>query len=342
MDKISVIVPVYNIQDYVEKCVKSIMKQTYKNLEIILVDDGSKDNAGNICDELAKKDERIQVIHKVNGGLSSARNAGMKVATGEYICFVDGDDCIREDYCEVLYNALIKTKSEISAVAYKEIKNSKARIYNSAARAKKEFDDKCTVYDGDEIIIQFLHWKNFRIAWNKLYKAEILKDQWFKEGATFEDMYFNYKVLSKVNRVAYVNSPCYYYIRRDGSISTTYSEKNLHDFAEAIIDVFDEAREKYPQLNKHTYYALLQWVTSLSLKYVTTNQKFPKVIKKSDYIFKELDAYTDENDLEFIEMLSKWEKACLYAMNYDKEMFYTILIKYQKMQEEELNKKNIE
>ena len=137
MEKISIMVPVYNIEEYIEKCVKSITKQTYKNLEIILVDDGSKDNAGNICDELAKKDERIQVIHKVNGGLSSARNAGMKVATGEYICFVDGDDCIREDYCEVLYNALIKTKSEISAVAYKEIKNSKVRIYNSAARAKK-------------------------------------------------------------------------------------------------------------------------------------------------------------------------------------------------------------
>lgn len=342
MDKISIIVPVYNIEEYIEKCVKSIMKQTYKNIEIILVDDGSKDNAGNICDELSKKDERIQVVHKVNGGLSSARNAGMKKATGEYICFVDGDDCIREDYCEVLYNALKETKSDISAVSYKEIKNSKARIYNSAARAKKEFDDKCTVYNGDEIIVQFLHWKNFRIAWNKLYRADILKNQWFKEGATFEDMYFNYKVLANVKRVAYVNSPCYYYIRRDGSISTTYSEKNLNDFAEAIIDVYSEAKENFPQLNRHNYYALLQWVTSLSLKYVTTNQKYPKVIKKSDLIFKELDSYTDQNDLEFIEMLSKWEKACLYAMNYDKEMFYTILIKYQKMQEQELNKKNIE
>lgn len=341
MDKISIIVPVYNIEEYIEKCVKSIMKQTYKNIEIILVDDGSKDNAGNICDELAKKDERIQVVHKANGGLSSARNAGMKHATGDYICFVDGDDCIREDYCEVLYNALIETKSEISAVAYKEIKNSKARIYNSAARAKKEFDDKCTVYNGDEIIVQFLHWKNFRIAWNKLYRADILKNQWFKEGATFEDMYFNYKVLSNVNRVAYVNSPCYYYIRRDGSISTTYSEKNLNDFAEAILDVYKEAKEKFPQLNRHIYYALLQWVTSLSLKYVTTNQKYPKVIKKSDVIFKELDTYIDENDLEFIEMLSKWEKACLYAMNYDKEMFYTVLKEYQKIQEE-LNKNKIE
>ena len=342
MDKISIIVPVYNIEEYIEKCVKSIKKQTYENLEIILVDDGSTDTAGKICDELAEKDKRIKVIHKKNGGLSSARNEGMKNATGKYICFIDGDDYVREDYCEVLYNALINNNADISAVSYKEIKNSKTRIYNSAARSKKEFDDKCTMYSGDEIIIQFLHWKNFRIAWNKLYKAEVIRNQWFKEGATFEDMFFNYKVLSRIQRLAYVNSPCYYYIRRDGSISTTYSEKNLNDFAEAIIDVFNGVKERFPQLNKHNYYALLQWLTSLSLKYVTTNQKYPKVIKKSDFIFNELNTYIEENDNDFLLMLSKWEKACLYAINYNKEMFYTILIKYQKMQEEELEKKKIE
>lgn len=342
MDKISIIVPIYNIQEYLEKCVKSIQKQTYKNLEIILVDDGSTDNSKKICDELVLKDERIKVIHKKNGGLSSARNEGMRNATGDYICFVDGDDYIREDYCEVLYNALIETKSDLSAVSYKEIKNGKTRIYNSAARSKKEFDDKCTVYNGDEIIIQFLHWKNFRIAWNKLYKAEIIKNQWFKEGATFEDMFFNYKVLSQTKRLAYVNSPCYCYIRRDGSISTTYSEKNLNDFAEAIIDVFSGVKEEFPQLSNHNYYALLQWLMSLSLKYVTTDQKYPKVIKKSEIIFKELNEYIDKNDIEFLQMLSKWEKACLYAINYNKEMFYTILKKYQKMQEEELERKKIE
>ena len=338
MDKISIIVPVYNL----EKCIESIRKQTYKNLEIILVDDGSKDNSGKICDEIATKDERIKVIHKTNGGLSSARNEGMKKTTGNYICFIDGDDYVREDYCEILYNALIENKADISAVSYKEIKNSKTRIYNSAARSKNEFDDKCTVYNGDEIIIQFLHWKNFRIAWNKLYKAEILKNKSFKVGATFEDMFFNYNVLSNSNRLAYVNSPCYYYIRRDGSISTTYSEKNLNDFADAIIDVFNGIKENYPQLHRHNYYALLQWLTSLSLKYVTMNERYPKVIKKSNIIFNELIEYIEKNDLDFLQMLSKWEKACLYAINYNKEMFYTVLKEYQKMQEEELNKKNIE
>ena len=342
MDKISIIVPIYNIQEFLEKCVKSIQKQTYNNLEIILVDDGSTDNCKNMCDEFALKDERIKVIHKKNGGLSSARNEGIKKATGNYVCFVDGDDYIREDYCEVLYNALIKTKSDVSAVAYKEIKNVKTRIYNSASRSKKEFDDSCTIYNEDEIIIQFLHWKNFRIAWNKLYKAEIIKNQYFKEGATFEDMFFNYKVLSNCNRVAYVNSPCYCYIRRDGSISTTYSEKNLNDFADAIIDVFTNVKEKFPQLNKHNYFALLQWFISLSLKYMSSNQKYPKVIKKSNIIVNELNEYIETNDLEFLLMLNKFEKACLYSINYNKEMFYSILKKYQKMQEEELEKKKIE
>lgn len=342
MDKISIIVPVYNIQEYLEKCVKSIVKQTYKNLEILLVDDGATDNSGIICNDFALKDDRIKVIHKKNGGLSSARNEGIKHATGKYICFVDGDDFIREDYCEVLYNALIETKSDVSAVSYKEIKNSKTRIYNSAARSKKDFDDKLTVYNRNETIIQFLHWKNFRIAWNKLYKTKILKDIWFKEGATFEDMYFNYKVLSRSKRVAYVNSPCYNYIRRDGSISTTYSEKNLNDFADAILDVFYGVKENFPKLAKHNYYALLQWLTSLSLKYMSANEKYPKVIKKSNIIFSELNEYIERDDFAFLKMLNKWEKACLYAINYNKEMFYSILQKYQKLQEEELEKKRIE
>ena len=342
MDKISIIVPIYNIEEYLEKCVKSIQKQTYKNIEILLVDDGSKDNCASMCDNMALKDERIKVIHKKNGGLSSARNEGIKHATGKYICFVDGDDFIREDYCEVLYNALVETKSDVSAVSYKEIKNSKTRIYNSAARSKKEFDDKLTLYNRNETIIQFLHWKNFRIAWNKLYKASILKDVWFKEGTTFEDMFFNYKVLSKCKKVAYVNSPCYCYIRRDGSISTTYSEKNLNDFADAILDVYYGVKEKYPRLAKHNHYALLQWLTSLSLKYMSANEKYPKVIKKSNIIFNELNEYIEKNDMAFLQMLSKWEKACLYSINYNKEMFYSILKQYQKLQEEELEKKKIE
>ena len=126
MEKISIIVPVYNIEEYIEKCVKSITKQTYKNLEIILVDDGSTDSAGKICDKLAEKDERIKVIHKKNGGLSSARNAGMKKATGDYICFIDGDDYISKDYCELMYNALIEriinSKNDDNEVYIKSIK----------------------------------------------------------------------------------------------------------------------------------------------------------------------------------------------------------------------------
>ncbi len=118
---ISIIVPVYNVEQYLEKCVKSIIRQTYKNIEIILIDDGATDSSGKICDKLKLKDNRIKVIHKENGGLSDARNAGLKVAKGEYIGFVDSDDYIKEDMFETLYNLNKKYNSEISIVSYYEI-----------------------------------------------------------------------------------------------------------------------------------------------------------------------------------------------------------------------------
>ena len=121
-DLISIIIPVYKVEKYIYKCIDSVLNQTYKNLEIILVDDGSPDKCPEICEEYAKKDNRIKIIHKKNGGLSDARNAGLKVATGKYIGFVDSDDYIEKDMYQVLYNNIIKTNSDISIVNLKEVK----------------------------------------------------------------------------------------------------------------------------------------------------------------------------------------------------------------------------
>ena len=124
--KVSVIIPVYNVEKYLKECIQSVLRQTYKNLEIILVDDGSKDNSGNICDEYAKRDERIKVIHKKNGGLSDARNAGIDICTGEYIAFLDSDDFIEEDMYEFLVKNLEKAKADISICqVYYVYKNAK-------------------------------------------------------------------------------------------------------------------------------------------------------------------------------------------------------------------------
>ena len=117
-DLISIVMPVYNVEKYLEKAVNSVIKQTYKNLEIILVDDGSKDSSGVLCDELAKKDTRIKVIHQENAGLSAARNAGIKLATGKYIGFMDSDDLIAENMYETLYNALIKNGAKLAMCDY--------------------------------------------------------------------------------------------------------------------------------------------------------------------------------------------------------------------------------
>ena len=114
MDLISVIIPIYNVEQYLKECLESVINQTYRNLEIILVDDGSKDKSGKICDEYKNKDERIKVVHKENGGLSDARNAGMKIATGKYIQFIDSDDFIDKDMIETLYNLIIENEADIS------------------------------------------------------------------------------------------------------------------------------------------------------------------------------------------------------------------------------------
>ncbi len=333
MDKISIIVPVYNIEKYIEKCVKSIEKQTYKNLEIILVDDGATDKSGKICDKLATKDERIKVIHKKNGGLSSARNEGIKNATGNYICFIDGDDYVSNDYCELMYNALIETNSEIAVIAHKEIRDDNTKILDAGKESKEEFDNTRTIYQGDEIIVKFLREKHFRKAWNKLYKAESIKGHFFKDGAAYEDICFTYYVLENIKKAVYINTPGYFYVRRGGSISTTYSQKNLNDFADSIIELYDESNNKFPQLAIHVYYALLQLTISICMKYVTTTQNFNDIDIKLKYMFKKMKSYTKKNECDLLPTINAWYKICLYAMCFDRKLFYKILLQYQKMQE---------
>ena len=284
MEKISVIIPVYNVEAYIEKCLKSIMEQTYKNLEIILIDDGSTDNSGKICDEYAKKDTRINVIHRKNGGLSVARNDGIKIAKGEYICFVDSDDYVTENYCEVLYNTLKSNNADISAVSYKEIRDEGIPVLDADEKDKTKFNNECIIYDNDEIIIQMLKWETFRnMAWNKLYKTEKVKKHLFLEGYAFEDIYFSYEILSDVKRVAYINTPCYYYIRRNNSISLTCSEKNLNDFLDVVILKYKGIKERYPKLDTYNNFAVLESAISISIKYISSNQYFKEVDEKLEF-----------------------------------------------------------
>lgn len=224
--KISIIVSIYNVQNYVEKSVWSICNQTYQNLEIILVDDGSTDYSGRICDEFAKKDARIKVVHKKNGGLSSARNEGVKVATGEYIAFVDGDDWIDETMYEDMLRAIHAHDADLAICNYKEI--SKKGIRDTSS-------DDITVFEGRETLKVFIEeeetYQIQNAAWNKLYKRSLMGKLRFPEGKLFEDIVYTTKLLAGSKRAVYVNKAYYNYIfdRSDSIMNSKKVERLLTD-----------------------------------------------------------------------------------------------------------------
>lgn len=243
---ISVIVPIYKVADYLPKCLDSILNQTYKNLEIILVDDGSPDLSPKICDEYATKDSRIIVIHKMNGGLSSARNAGLEIATGEYIAFVDSDDWLEPDMYRILLDLSVRYDADITECAHKEC---------SGVEYKNE-DDKGAngeeiCFDGFSAIIKNVVNENvipdlrFEV-WDKLYRRGVISDTRFKVGQIYEDLYFDRMVLKRCNKLVYT---CYsgynYRVNREGSTVTFFNEKKLCKFDEIdeYISEFDSIGE---------------------------------------------------------------------------------------------------
>jgi len=208
---ISVIVPVYNVKPYLPKCLDSICGQTYTNLEIIVVDDGSTDGSGIICDEYAAKDSRIKVIHQENGGLSVARNKGLDVATGEYIAFVDSDDWIDREMYKELYENLVKQGVDISMCSY-------IQHYPNRSRAKCN-SGKTHVWTGREAIRELIAGKRVAtMVWDKLYNKSLFDEIRFPDGKIFEDAAIIYKLFAKSGKVSQVEKPYYHYLSRQGSI----------------------------------------------------------------------------------------------------------------------------
>lgn len=243
MDKplISVIVPIYKVEDYLDRCIESIVNQTYHNLEIILVDDGSPDNCPLMCDKWAKKDKRIKVIHKENGGLSDARNAGMEIATGEYISFVDSDDLVDVVFLEELHRVADKTGAELVACDLQLF-----RSENELARSPKIVGYK--EYSSEQALSQLIKGKGFRaVAWNKLYKADLLLAERFEYGKLHEDEFFTYRIISKCSRLVFVDAPLYYYRQRQDSIMGAKSLRHL-DGLEAGLQRLSFLKENYPNL----------------------------------------------------------------------------------------------
>ena len=241
---VSVIVPVYKVEKYLERCIKSIVNQTYKEIELIIVDDGSPDKCPEICDKWAEKDKRIKVIHKENGGLSDARNAGMQIASGEYMAFVDSDDWISPFYLEYLVKSIVDSKCDIVECDI---------IRTQGTGFEKQIDKKnirnLNIFQTEEALKELIEDRHLhQYVWNKLYKRTVIQKIMFEKGKTNEDEFWTYQVFGNAKCIGKLNIPLYYYFQRKSSImGEKYSLKRL-DALEAKMKRQEYIEQEYPSL----------------------------------------------------------------------------------------------
>lgn len=261
MPKVSIIVPVYKVEKYLDKCVESLINQTYKDLEIILVDDGSPDNCGELCDAWAKKDERIVVYHKDNGGLSDARNYGIDRCTGEYIAFVDSDDYVAENYIEFMYKLFDESDNcSVTACDICAVRNGVEAPYSdfegSAVFSRREAFERVLYHDLIDVA-----------AYAKLYKREVFADIRYPVGRVYEDTYIFGDVLNKTDYIVFGGEALYYYVQRDDSIvNGAFSEKRLQ-YIDSVELLVKAAEECDPELKEgcirrlsHAYFSVLRYM----------------------------------------------------------------------------------
>lgn len=283
MDLISVIVPVYKVEAYLDRCVQSIVDQTYTNLEIILVDDGSPDRCPEMCDEWAKKDSRIRVIHKKNGGLSDARNIGTKAATGSLIGFIDSDDWIEKNMYELLYCHLVDNDADISACGIEMFweDNSKSPTMLSAPGK--------VLLDTREALTAILNETSLKQpVWYKLYKKELVADLFFPVGKYHEDAFWTYLAISRAKKISVFDTPCYHYAQRSSSImGESYSLRRL-DGLEAKLQQLSFFETNYSDLRfiaqKNLLFSSI-YAMQMILRYMSGPDK-KEAIRKVSTIFK--------------------------------------------------------
>lgn len=312
MKKVSIIVPVYNVCMYLEQISECLINQTYKNLEIILVDDGSFDGSSDVCDELSKKDKRIKVIHQKNGGVSSARNTGLKAVTGDYISFVDADDYISLNMIEILYNNLKNTDSDISVCNYLYYKETKPDFtINNASSDVINFNKIEALKDliSDGVLTNFL--------WNKLFKKELFEDILFPVGKIYEDICVLTKIFEKAEKTCYDERKLYGYYNRSTSYVNTYTKEKNENYLEIC-------RERYTYLLKYKnlkddlenyrcfyiYSAFLQSAKSRSLDII-----------ESSYMKKEHDVYR-KNFKALNKNVKMSRKLLYYLLFINEKLFY--------------------
>ena len=283
MELISVIVPVYNVESYVAECIESIQNQTYMNLEIILVDDGSKDMSGDICDQYAAYDERIKVIHQENGGLSAARNTGIEAANGDYISFVDSDDYIGLTLFEDMLQLL--KEYDLDIIEFTAFRDKSGDIIEGCN------DGHLEIYSKEDALRLAMH-DCFVAAWSKLYKRSAIGDVRFPVGRKFEDTATSYLYVANANRVGHINRCYYYYRLNPNSITqTSFDAKSRWDFVlgyeERLQYAMDHQLPYVDDCNSLLMKAVLSCLTAYSYKLLNSKYKlFLWSFGRADWIHK--------------------------------------------------------
>lgn len=315
MPIVSVIVPVYKVENYLERCVSSIIGQTFRDIEVILVDDGSPDRCGEMCNEWAKKDERVKVIHKENGGLSDARNAGIEIATGDYLFFVDSDDWLDADMIEILYKVLIEYNADIAECSYRN-------LYSDGV--KEETLCTAEIITGDNVFALegMLDWKYFKPnAWNKLYKRSVIADIRYPKGKIHEDEFTTYKFFYNAKKLVYVDVSKYNYDRRrmDSITGEKFREANLDAcFAlrERVQFFYDnEIKSLYRKMNDLYCWIVLEYMYRCYQNEIRGSRVDELLAQvKNDVVFF-ADKDVNQNYYKDLKLLAKGLKHYGYARN---------------------------
>ncbi len=275
---VSVIVPVYNVEAFLPRCVDSILAQTYQNLEIILVDDGAKDSSGAICDGYAARDHRVRVIHKENGGLSSARNAGIDAARGGWLEFVDSDDWIEPDTVESLLSEALENQVELVVGGRWDVKETTGEKRMGLCPPRRE------VLSGEELVGRIFRWDSCdSSACDKLFARRLFRAVRFPLGVVCEDLPIMYKIVLDAGRIAMLPKPIYNYYHRSGSITfTTVSHKNFH-YASHTSEILPYIQQHYPALEQEARYlrvrSLVYAVQSVDLASPEDQKQYDKACR---------------------------------------------------------------
>jgi len=304
---ISVIIPVFNAEPYLRQCVDSVLAQTYDDIEVILVDDGSQDQSGRICDDYQSVDRRIRVIHQENGGTSDARNHGLEIASGRYIGFVDCDDFIDPTFYKVLHDLIVSHQSDIAMVSYRTVENSKVSVRDDSG------DER--VLNREMSVQELLADRKVQnYVWNKLYRRELFETLRFPVHNVYDDVVIMYELFQRSSSVAFREEALYNYrIRRD-SIVHTDSHRKREDALRAVLDRFIAVEKDFTSLHTVNAYAFVLWMVRLYSYTVIENDSDDAFIRDRMPMLRSLCA---EEESKITKLLKPEKKVILYAMLWD-------------------------